>query len=155
MAEFTATVTHTSSGGAGASKTALSGFLVMEYYALILNRTFIVFIAPDGLYGWKVHGIVAAGAARDYFQDYAKSLDDPKLMNDVTAARDLAKLKGGFFIPRSEIASVEIVPKQKEGMAGIYHTGRILIHFASGKKREFILLGQKIDTERIKRLILA
>ena len=29
----------------------LSGFVAMEYYAPILNRTYVVFVAPDGLYG--------------------------------------------------------------------------------------------------------
>ena len=28
----------------------------MEYYRLILNRTFVVFITPEGLYGWKAEG---------------------------------------------------------------------------------------------------
>jgi hypothetical protein len=30
---------------------SLSGFVAMEYYWLILNRTFVTFIAPEGLYG--------------------------------------------------------------------------------------------------------
>jgi hypothetical protein len=146
-------IDHASSGN-DAAKTELSGFVAMEYFALFLNRTFVVFSARDGLYGWKARGIIAAGAPPDYFREYANLLDDPKLMNDVTAVRKLANLKGGFFIPRSEISSVEIVPKQKEGMAGIHHTGRILVHFASGKKREFILLG-KVDAGRIQQLILS
>jgi hypothetical protein len=137
-----------------AAKTGLSGFVAMEYFALFLNRTFVVFIARDCLYGWKAAGLVVAGAPPNYFQEYAKVLDDPKLMHDITAVRNLAKLKGGFVISRSEIASVEVIPEQKEGMAGILHTGRILIHFASGKKREFILLG-KVDAGRIQRLILS
>lgn len=127
----------------------------MEYYALFFNRTFVVFITPDGLYGWKAAGIVAAGTARDFYQSYANTLNDRKLMNDVSAIRDLAHRKGGFFIARPEIASVEVIPKQKEGMAGIYHTGRILVNLTTGKRREFILLGQNIDAERIKRLILS
>jgi hypothetical protein len=154
MPELTAAVANTPFDRV-APRAALSGFVAMEYYALFLNCTFVVFIARDGLYGWKAAGLVAAGTRPDYFQEYAKLLGDPKLMNDITAARKLAELKGGFFIPRSEITSAEIVPKQKEGMAGIYHTGRILVHLASAKKREFILLGQKIDGDRIRRLILS
>jgi hypothetical protein len=34
----------------------MSGFAAMEYYCLSLNRTFVVFIAPEGLYGWKAQG---------------------------------------------------------------------------------------------------
>jgi hypothetical protein len=145
-------VDHTSSVGA-AAKTELSGFVAMEYFALILNRTFVVFIAQDGLYGWKAVGTIPAGVPQ-YFQDYAKMLDDPKLINDISAVRSLAKLKGGFFIPRPEIATVEIVSEQKSGMGGIPHSGRILIYLASGSKREFILLG-RVDAGRIQRLILS
>ena len=140
---------HVSSDGAAEEK--LSGFVAMEYYGLILNRTFVVFIALDGLYGWKVVGAVPAGMPR-YFEPYAKMLDDTELMHDLAAVRKLAELKGGFFIPRSEISSVEVVPKQKAGMAGIPHTGRIRVHFASGGKREFILLGT-VDATPIARSI--
>jgi len=135
------------------SKAELSGFVAMEYFALMLNRTFVVFVAPEGLYGWKAVGTVPAGAPT-YFQPYAKMLDDPKLRRDLAAVRKLANLKGGFFIRRSEISSVEVIPKQKPGMAGIPHSGRILIHFASGREREFILLGI-VDAERIRRSILS
>jgi hypothetical protein len=134
-------------------KVDLSGFVAMEYFGLMLNRTFVVFVAPEGLYGWKAVGVVPAGAPT-YFQPYAKMLADPKLMRDVAAVRKLANLKGGFFIRRSEISSVEVIPKQKSGMAGIPHSGRILVRFASGRKREFILLGI-VDAERIRQSILS
>src|ERR1700676_3288308 len=76
----------------------------------------------------EIEFVIDAGVDHppDYFREYANLLNDPKLMNDVAAVRTLANLKGGFFIPRSEISSAEIVPKQKEGMAGIHHTGRIV-----------------------------
>ena len=135
------------------TKTDLSGFVAMEYYALILNRTFVVFIAPDRLYGWRASGPVGPRAPL-YFDFYAKMLDDPELMKDMAAVQELAKLKGGFVIPRPEICSVEVIPKQKPGMGGIPHSGRILIHLVSGGKREFILLGM-VDAERIRQLILS
>ena len=130
----------------------LSGFVAMEYYALIWNRTFVVFIAPEGLYGWKAAGAVMAGAGR-YFEPFAQLLEDGELMRDLTAIKKLAALRGGFFIPRAEIRSVEEVPKRKPGMGGIPHTGRILIYFASGGRREFILLGN-VDAARIAQSIL-
>jgi hypothetical protein len=47
----------------------LSGFVAMEYYGLILNRTFVVFVAPEGLYGWKAKGVVGASWPM-YFEPY-------------------------------------------------------------------------------------
>jgi hypothetical protein len=135
------------------TKTNVSGFVAMEYYALVLNRTFVVFVAPDGLYGWKAAGPVAAGAAL-YFMPYAKMLDDPNLMSDIEGIRKLANQKGGFFIARPEIRSVDNIRQQKWGMGGIPHTGRLLVRLVSGGKREFILLG-KVDSERIRQSILS
>ena len=130
----------------------LSGFVAMEYYALMLNRTFVVFVSPDGLYGWKAAGVVPAGV-RDYFKPLSEMLKDPKVMHDIVAVRKLAGLKGGFFIPRSEISSAEFIAKPKSGMGGIPHSGRILVSLISGKTREFILLG-KVDGVQIQHLIL-
>jgi hypothetical protein len=132
---------------------ALTGFVAMEYYALIMNRTFVVFVSPDGLYGWKAVGAVAGGAA-GYYQPFQELLADSNLMHDLIAIKKLAALAGGFFIPKGQIRSAEAVPQQKFGMAGIPHSGRILIHFVSGGSREFIPLGS-VDGASIARSILA
>ncbi len=118
----------------------LCGFVAMEYYYLILNRTYLVFSAPEGLFGWKVCGPVS-NANRLYFEPFAEMLNDPRFMRDKMGIQKLSKLRGGFFIPRSEIASVKINDKQKWGMGGVPHSGRILVRSTSGKTREFVLLG--------------
>jgi hypothetical protein len=98
----------------------ISGFVAMQYYALILNRTFVVFTLPEGIYGWKVAGIVAAGpGASRYFEPYKQMLEDPSQMPSLEAIRKLSNLPGGFFISRSSIAGVEFNPKPKWGMGGI------------------------------------
>ena len=118
----------------------LTGFVAMEYYALILNRTFVVFIAPEGLYGWKAAGMVTSERP-NYFQPYADLLEAPEMMQDYDAIHKLSELKVGFFIRRSDIVSAEIIDKQKWGMGLIPHCGRIRIGLATGKSRELILLG--------------
>ena len=123
----------------------LTGFVAMEYYALMWNRTYVVFIALEGLYGWKATGAVT-GTRPNYFQPYADLLADPEMMQDYDAIKKLSELKGGFFIPRSAIVSVEIINKQKWGMGLIPHCGRIRVDLATGKSREFILLGSVYPT---------
>jgi len=118
----------------------LTGFVAMEYYALMLNRTFVVFIAPEGLYGWKAAGMVASDRP-NYFQPYADLLEAPEMMQDYDAIHKLSELKGGFFIRRSDIVSAEIIDRQKWGMGHVPHCGRIRIGLATGKSRELILLG--------------
>lgn len=132
--------------------TPLSGFVAMEYYDLILNRTFVVFIAPDGLYGWKAQGPVAAGQPM-YFVPYSEMLKDSDLMNNRRAIKKLSDLAGGFFIPRSEILSADVVAGKKWGMGSIPQSGRVKIRTVSGKCREFILLG-KVEAASIQQNIL-
>lgn len=121
--------------------------------ALILNRTFIVFIAPQGLYGWKVEGAVTESQPM-YFKRHAEKLEDPVLMRDLDAVRKLSDLKGGFFIPRSDIVSVNVIHGRKWGMSAIPHSGRIKILLVSGVTRELILLGS-VSPESIQQRISA
>jgi len=131
----------------------MAGFIAMEYYALLLNRTIFVFFQPDGLYGWTAKGLVSSLRPR-YFQNYADRIKDPTVINDPEVIQRLARLmRGGFFIPRAEIVTAEIIAGRKWGMGAIPHSGRILLRLADGQRREFILLGD-VDAAEIRRRIL-
>jgi hypothetical protein len=133
------------------SKLPLSGLVAMEYYWLILNRTFVVFIAPEGLYGWKAAGIVT-NMDRTFYAPDQEMLKDDEFMRDRQAIEKLSRLRGGFFIERAAIASVEYDERQKWGMGGIPHSGRINVKLTDGKTREFILLGFAIGDELINQI---
>jgi hypothetical protein len=124
------------------------GFVAMEYYSFILNRTFVVFCLPEGLYGWKAQGPVS-NANPAYFHPYLALLDAPALMRSRDSVYSLAKLPGGFVIPRSSIASAEFDPSSKWGMGGIPHSGKIKIRLTSGRSRELVLLG-RVRGEKIR-----
>lgn len=128
------------------SKDAFSGFVAMEYYWLIVNRTFVVFIAPEGLHGWKARGAVT-NVDRTFYEPYQEMLKDDEFMRDRQAIEKLSRLRGGFFIERSAILSVDYDERRKWGMGGIPHSGRINVKLADGKTREFILLGFAIGDE--------
>jgi len=131
----------------------LSGFVAMEYYWLILNRTFVTFIAPEGLYGWRAQGVVT-NSDHNFFKPYEEMLEDKEFLRDRRAIEKLSWLRGGFFVERSTIASVEADSRQKWGMGGIPHSGRIHVRLLSGQSREFILLGG-VDAEGIRDRIVA
>ena len=124
----------------------LQGFVGMEYYWGILNRTFVVFIAPERLYGWKASGPVT-NANRTYYEPFLEMFKDPDLMRNRVAIERLAKLRGGFAYDRLSIATVDADDRRKWGMGGIPHAGRIHIRLNSGRKQEFILLGDQIPEE--------
>jgi hypothetical protein len=127
-------------------KPPLWGFLAIEYYWFVLNRTYLVFTAAEGLYGWQAQGPVTA-ANRSYFVTYRRLLGDEQFMRNRTAIEELSRLPGGFFLSRAEISSIEADDRQEWGMAGIPHTGRIHVRLVSGKSREFIILGTVIPDQ--------
>ena len=132
---------------------ALPGIVAMEYYGLILNRTFFVFFQPEGLYGWTLEGPVT-GIRPRYFQRYADRLIDPELIDQPEVIQRLSRLmKGGYFIPRTEILSAEINRKAKWGMGPIPYSGRIELRLTRGRQREYILLGE-VDAEAVRKRIL-
>jgi len=129
----------------------LSGFVAMEYYWLILNRTFVVFVAPEGIYGWKAQGAVT-NVDRTFYEPYQEMLKDDEFMRDRQAIEKLSRLRGGFFIERSAITTVEYNERQKWGVGGILHSGRINVKLSNGRTREFILLGFVIGDELINQM---
>jgi len=123
-----------------------TGFVAMEYFWGILNRTFLVFVAPEGLYGWKAFGPVTNGD-KAYFEPLLEMLGDAELMRDRARMGKLAELRGGFYLERSRILSVAADEKGQWGMGGIAHTGHIRIVLKSGRPRQFILLGSQTPGE--------
>jgi hypothetical protein len=128
---------------AGAS---LPHFAVMQYYALILNRTYKMFIAPTMLCGAKVLGIVANPSGT------SEAMLDPEYWTgtmmatlydglDVTS-REFLRLNGANFqIAWRDITSVEFNSRRKWGMGNVPHSGRIVLRLVSGRSCELILLG--------------
>jgi hypothetical protein len=130
----------------------LYGFVAMEFYWLILNRTLMVFAAPSGLYGWKTNGPVSNGN-RKYFEPYQEMLEDTEFTRDLPAIRKLADLPGGFIYPSSEIASITSDDRNQWGMGGIPHSGHVHVRLVSGMTRKLIVLGEVISDEVRDRII--
>ena len=131
----------------------MAGFVAMEYYGLIMNRTYVVFIAPEGLYGWMAHGPVAA-TNRAYFEPYQQMLREEQLTRNRKAIQKLSQLSGGFVLDRIDIASVTDSDRRKWGMGGLPHSGSVRVRLVSGKSREFILLG-RVTPGRIRHKIIS
>ena len=121
-------------------KKPLNGFVAMEFFWIILNRTYVVFIADEGLYGWRARGPVT-NINLNFFQRFQEMVDDPNFMRDMGAIQKLSRLRGGFLIDRSAISSVEVNDRPKWATGGIPESGRIVVRLNSNKTREFILLG--------------
>jgi hypothetical protein len=129
------------------------GFVAMEYYGLILNRTFLVFIYPDGLRGWKISGLTTH-LTPEFVESYLHLLQAPRLKEGPAVLEMMMKQPGSFFISRGEITSVSFDPSPKWGMAGIQHSGKIYVNLSSRIQREFILLNAQ-DGDEAREAILS
>lgn len=142
---------------------SLPWFIAMEYYALILNRTYKVFVTKDMLCGAKVRGLVSNPAL------VSLSMRDPRSWAQTNSAKIYDRIEvtapmfseinpANFQIHWGDIANVDFRAGKKWGMGNVPHSGRLIIHLRSGRRRELILLGEQDGSaikERLDRLIAA
>jgi len=130
------------------SGVSLPWFPAMQYYALILNRTYKVFIADSMLCGAKVVGLVASPVAPspDMLDPTYWAATLPATLYDrldVTSRTFLRLNISNFQIKWVDIAQVDYKPGKKWGMGNVPHSGRIVVRLKSGRSRELILLGEQ------------
>jgi hypothetical protein len=136
-------------------------FIAMEYYALILNRTFLVILTKDALIGLQGNGAVSVEGGRDILtknitkalsvrgdlknpysylkEKYIREVENEDLLGETI----LAKNKTNFSILKKNIKSARYDPKKKWGMGSYPHDGKVYITTTDEKKREFIILGDQ------------
>ena len=123
-------------------------FVAMQYYALVLNRTYKVFVTDAMLCGAKVRGLTASppipldGQLRpnDWANTLASSLYDRL---DVTSAAFLKMNFANFQMHWQDIDRVEFDASPKWGMGNVPYSGRIFLRLKSGRSKELILLGSQ------------
>ena len=125
-----------------------SWFAAMEYYALILNRTYKVFITDQMLCGAKVRGLVSnpwVVPPEMLDQEFWVRTQTAQIYDslDVTSAEFLQVNSTNFQIRWNEIAQMEYHPGRKWGMGNVPHSGRLILQLQSGQPRELILLGKQ------------
>ncbi len=140
-------------------------FVAMEYYNLIMNRTFLVLILEDFLIGLKVNGLISVEgggdpltrsitknmAIQDDLQNpysYMKSSYLRKIENlNIYGESILETEKPNFRINRNEIKNVTYDKRKKWGMGYYPHDGKVYVKTKNGKKKEFIILGSQSGKE--------
>jgi hypothetical protein len=146
-------------------------FIAMEYYALILNRSFLVLLTKEYLIGIQCNGMISVEGGKNELTkaitatlavrgdltnpySYLKNKYlDAIAQTDLLDGSILAKNKANFLIPRRDIRNAWYHPSKKWGMGHYPHDGRVYIETNEQKKREFIILGNQ-SGKRIADLIL-
>ena len=135
-------------------------FIAMQYYAGIMNRSYVVQVSDSLILGGRVRGAISAGVSRRHSQT---ELEDPYFytkqdllsiyhQDNLVHSELLTKDNANFLIRRGDIQAVKYTEKKKWGMGDVVHTGRLFIELKSGKKIELILLGKPNIEEIINKL---
>lgn len=135
----------------------ISTFVAMQYYWGILNRSYLIAVTDLYICGARVGGLVAAPHIPTPEWLRPEFYVSPRLLRrykglDVTTPAFLKQDQANFQIPRHTILRIDSHPK-KWGMATVPYSGRLVLHTASGKSYEFILLGKQ-DREAIRERLL-
>jgi len=148
---------------------SLFSFIAMEYYWLVLNRTYRVIVTGEKIYGVRVRGVMSdigitfdrdftlSGRLLDPMPD---DLQDPGSYEgesfvrrregiDLNSDEFLEVDDHNFRLNRSDVDRVSYNPEKKWGMGDIPHSGRLVVHLKYGEQRELILLGDQ-DGEDLK-----
>ena len=142
-------------------------FVVMEYYWLILNRTFLILITDNELIGIKVHGPVGVETS-DALANLLPLTIDGDLQNpysyistkyidrikdfDLKSNDFLRANSSNFRIAKSDIVEIAYDKSKKWGMGYYPHDGKVYIRTKNDQKREFIILGSQSGQEIRNRL---
>ncbi len=136
-------------------------FVAMEYYALILNRTFLVLITKDHLIAIKGNGPVAEGNSNNELANkiarplvIENNLENPYSYlkqkyirqfehEDFSPDSIVSNSKISFVIDRASITDARHDPKKKWGMGLYPHDGKVYVRATNHRKRELIILGSQ------------
>ena len=121
-------------------------FVALEYYALILNRTYKVFVTDDHLCGAIVRGpLPSPVGSLDAWYDpdfYPRERLLRRYAGLDVHSRDFARVNyWNFQWPRSMLADVKLNMRPKWGMGRVPYSGRLILHLRRGGSQELILLG--------------
>ena len=138
----------------------------MEYYWLILNRTFLILLTDTKLIGIKVNGPIGAQNSdpivnllplaidgdlqnpNSYINmKYIERIKDVDLLSESFLRID----KANFIINKLDIIRTEHDRSKKWGMGNYPHDGKVYITTQDNSRREFIILGSQSGEEISKR----
>ncbi len=124
-------------------------FIAMEYYGLILNRTYEICACQNRLTGIRISGLISASTAyRNSIFRNPDSFRNSRLVKryegqDTCSKEALSLDRANFFLDFSKITKIEFSPRRKWGMASVPHSGILIIWGGNKVLRELILLGSQ------------
>jgi hypothetical protein len=139
------------------SEFASCEFIAMEYYGLILNRTYFIAAARESISGVKVGGLVVNPpmARQEWFnpRHYLGHADLNLVHGLLRQSRTELRSEHALFnYPWSTVARITFSSESKWGMGNVPYSGRLFVALTDGRQREFILLGTQNGPNLLKHL---
>lgn len=140
-------------------------FVAMEYYWLVMNRTFLIILTKEKIIGIQGNSAISVEGGKDILtKQITKSmavrgdLTNPysylknKYLNqieydDLLDGSILNKNKTNFIIDKRDVKNAYYDSSKKFGMGYYPHDGKVYIETYDNKKREFIILGNQSGQE--------
>lgn len=128
----------------------------MEYYALVLNRTYLVSVTDREIRGKVCRGLTSVEGGIGIARAINASLSVHGDLNKASSYVDERKLErpcsGDFSIRLSDVTSISYNHRKKWGMGYYPHDGRVVIS-TSSRERELIILGRQSGRAIADRLV--
>jgi hypothetical protein len=132
----------------------LVSFLAMEYYGLMMNRTFAISATKSMVCGAKMFGVVGSprsGLGMYLWRDPRNFIDrktEEKYRGVSPESTEFLSVnKDNFQINCADVVGIAFSGKKKLSMGGIPHSGTLTLETKGHKPREFILLGDQDGAE--------
>jgi hypothetical protein len=122
-------------------------FVALEYYALVLNRVYLVLVGNRTLAGAYMRGPIASVPFPPEAWQPGYWLNERRLASYAGVSIESSEFKrrhwANFQYQRRDIVDVSYDSRPKWGMGTVPYSGRIHMTWVGGRKREFILLGKQ------------
>jgi len=122
-------------------------FVALEYWALVLNRIYLVYVGDRMLSGACMGGPVMALPYPREAWDPMWWLSERRLRRYAGVNVEGPGFRGrhwaNFQLPRSDIGDVSFDESPKWGMGRVPYSGRIHVAWRDGSRRELILMGRQ------------
>jgi hypothetical protein len=126
-------------------------FVALEYYGLILNRTYLIAITNGYLCGANVGGLLASKSTPLDPNWYLNQNDLKRCRENVIGSDSFLNLNSNNFrLGPSQIVGLKFDDSPKWGMGVVPYSGRFHFKLSDGTTREFILLGYQ-DGQKLHR----
>jgi hypothetical protein len=130
-------------------------FVAMEYYALILNRTFLVTVTEGELKAVVCRGLTSSSGGTLLSELLTTPIAVRGDLNDPRAYVNDRRLRrtsrANFAMTLADVTSVRYDKRKKWGMGEYPHDGKVFVE-AGGNEREFIILGNQSGEDIARRL---